>query len=128
MWLIVEIQTAFEHWRKSVKKESEASIEKKCKSLAKRNGWWGRKFSSPSHRGVPDDTFLKEGRRVDIEFKRPGNTPTDLQWIELNLINEHGGEGYWCDSVEVFKKLLGIGCDVCEETKIEYSLELYTVI
>jgi hypothetical protein len=106
-------------------KVTEAKIEKRCKTIAREDGWWGRKFASPSHRGVPDDTFLKDGRRVDIEFKKPGNTPTELQWDEINAINEHGGEAYWCDSVEVFRKLLGIGCDVCDDTRIRYSSELY---
>lgn len=99
---------------------SEAKIEKRCKSKARRDDWWVRKFSSPANNAVPDDIFLKEGRLVFIEFKKPGNTPTELQWIEINLINEAGGEAYWCDSYELFLELL-YGTDW--ELKMQYQRE-----
>lgn len=86
----------------------EKKLEKRCTDVAKANGWWSRKFSSPSSRGVPDRVFLKEGKVIWIEFKAPGNVPTKLQDHEIRLIGEHGGLAYWCDNVDAFKRRLGI--------------------
>ena len=86
----------------------EKKIEKRCTDVAKAHGWYTRKWSSPSSRGVPDRIFLKEGAVWFIEFKAPGNTPTKLQQHEINQIKEHGGNAVWVDDVDLFKALLGI--------------------
>lgn len=86
----------------------EKKLEKRCTDVAKARGWWSRKFSSPSNRGVPDRIFLKDGDVVFIEFKAPGNEPTNLQEHELMLIRNHGGNATWCDNVDDFKKILKI--------------------
>lgn len=87
---------------------AEKKLEKRCTDLSRVHGWWTRKFSSPSNRGVPDRIFLKEGRVVWIEFKVPGNEPTPLQAHEIQLILDHGGEAYWITTVENFKARLRI--------------------
>ncbi len=87
---------------------SEKKLERRCGDIAKANGWYTRKFSSPSNRGVPDRIFIKEGKVIFIEFKAPGKLPTKLQLHELKEINEHGGHGVWCDNVDMFKQYLGI--------------------
>lgn len=86
----------------------EKKLEKRCTDVAKANGWWSRKFSSPANRGVPDRIFIKDGNVVFIEFKAPGNVPTKLQRHELELIIEYGGKAKWCDTVEGFKMALAI--------------------
>ena len=86
----------------------EKKLEKRCTDVAKANGWWSRKFSSPANRGVPDRIFLKEGKVIFVEFKAPGNVPTELQRHELQLINSKGGTAVWCDHVAIFKEQLGI--------------------
>lgn len=86
----------------------EKKLEKRCADLARTHGWWTRKFSSPSNRGVPDRIFMKDGKVIFVEFKAPGKEPTPLQWHELDLIKEHGGKSIWCDDVEIFKLHLGI--------------------
>lgn len=86
----------------------EKKLEKRCCDIAKANGFWTRKFSSPSNRGVPDRIFLKDGEVFFIEFKAPGNTPTKLQEHEIDQITSHGGFAQWCDSVEDFKAALRI--------------------
>lgn len=86
----------------------EKKLEKRCCDVARANGWWTRKFSSPSNRGVPDRIFLKEGVVWFVEFKVPGNTPTKLQAHEIQQITDHGGMAAWCDTVEGFKGILGI--------------------
>ena len=87
---------------------SEKKLEKRCTDVAKANGWWSRKFSSPANRGVPDRIFMKEGRVIFVEFKAPGKEPTPLQWHEIGLIKDHGGNAIWIDDVAVFKMQLGI--------------------
>ena len=87
---------------------AEKKLEKRCTDVAKANGWWSRKFSSPSNRGVPDRIFIKEGMVIFIEFKALGNSPTPLQQHEMDLIRDHGGMAYWTDNVEAFKVFLDI--------------------
>jgi hypothetical protein len=87
---------------------AEKKLEKRCTDLAKANGWYTRKWASPSHRGVPDRLFLKDGHWFAIEFKAPGNEPTPLQYDEIDQIQTHGGVAMWVDDVEGFKKLLKI--------------------
>lgn len=86
----------------------EKKLEKRCTDIAKANGWYTRKWSSPSSRGVPDRIFIKEGNVVFIEFKAPGNVLTELQRHELQAICSHGANASWCDNVETFKTRLGI--------------------
>ena len=87
---------------------SEKKLERRCSDIAKANGWYTRKFSSPASRGIPDRIFIKEGNVVFIEFKAPGNTPTKLQLHELKEINDHGGNAVWADNVDMFKQFLDI--------------------
>ena len=87
---------------------AEKKLEKHCTHVAKANGWWHRKFSSPSNRGVPDRIFLKEGKVIFIEFKAPGNKPTTLQDYEMHLIGKKGGNVFWVDNVQDFKSILRI--------------------
>jgi hypothetical protein len=87
---------------------AEKKLEKRCTDLAKAHGWYTRKWASPSHRGVPDRLFLKDGQWIAIEFKAPGNLPTPLQLDEILQIQDHGGKVVCVDNVDHFKKLLGI--------------------
>ena len=86
----------------------EKKLEKRCTDVAKVHGWWSRKFSSPSNRGVPDRIFIKEGKVIFIEFKAPGNEPTPLQLHEIRQIGIHGGRVFWTDNVDKFKMILEI--------------------
>lgn len=84
----------------------EKQIETKSAKWAKDNGWYTRKFSSPSHRGVPDRIFLKNGVVVFIEFKTEKGVVSVLQQKELNEITQLGGNAHVCRSVEECKKIL----------------------
>jgi hypothetical protein len=101
---------------------SESEIEKAVCDYARKRGCYVRKFSTPSHRGVPDQLFItpsKEyyvaeehrcntlGQVFFIEFKAPGCKPTALQRRELALLNDHHGRiAFWCDSVEKGKEIV----------------------
>jgi hypothetical protein len=84
---------------------TEKQIEKKVCDYAKSLGWLAFKFSSPSHRGVPDRIFLRDGRTVFIEFKKPNGRPSALQIITLEEIQRKGFDCYFCYSVEQGKEI-----------------------
>ena len=79
----------------------ESAVESALVAFAKKNGIWTRKFSSPAHRGVPDRIFIRMGKVLFLEVKRPGEKPTQLQEYELQLIRNAGGMAAWVDSVEL---------------------------
>lgn len=84
----------------------EAKLEQDVRKWCKANGWKRKKMSSPGSRGTLDDYFLKLARHVWIEMKTPGNTPTDMQWLEIEDLRDHGGEAYWCNSLSQVKGIL----------------------
>ena len=85
----------------------EASIEKAVKKYAAAKGCYVRKFSSPSHRGVPDDIFITpEGVVFFIEFKSPGEEPTDLQAREIREIKKRNGIATWADNTHDGKAIV----------------------
>lgn len=79
----------------------ERKIESAVCRYARQKGCYVRKFSSPAHRGVPDDLFITpDGVVFFIEFKAPGKVPTDLQERELAHILSHNGNACYVDNVE----------------------------
>jgi len=84
----------------------ESSIEKTIVARAKARGWWSCKFTSPAMAGVPDRMFIRDGRVVYIEIKRPGNKPTPLQAKRMADMRTHGAEVHWVDSVEAADAIL----------------------
>ena len=62
----------------------ESSIERSVCKWAKDNGCLVIKQTSPNNRGVPDRLFLRDGKCLFIEFKRPGGKVSALQdkWIK----------------------------------------------
>jgi len=89
-------------------KLSEKQVEKKSCDVAKANGWFRRKLSSPNDRGIQDRFFIKEGRVVFIEYKRVGQIPTQLQCQVAAEMIDHGAEVWWTDTVRGTKEILGI--------------------
>lgn len=64
---------------------------------AKDNGWLTPKLQYVGHTGWPDRCFMRRGRIVFIEFKRPkGGRRSAKQVWWLEQINAHGCEGYFC--------------------------------
>lgn len=80
--------------------KSEAQLEERVRDWCSDNGWKRKKMSSPGSKGTLDDYFIDGGRHVWIELKHGDNTPTGLQWIEIEDIRAHGGEAYWANSLE----------------------------
>jgi|GEM_PF-410884 len=64
---------------KDLKELKEKDIESRVCDYFLKKGFLHFKFSSPSHRGVPDRIYFKKGYCFLIEFKRPGNNLSGLQ-------------------------------------------------
>lgn len=88
------------------KKLREYQVENWCTALAKRMGWWCRKFTSPAFRSVPDRIFAKLGRVFWVEFKAWGQVPTPAQMIEHETMRGFGLTVYWVDNREDFALLM----------------------
>ena len=41
---------------------------------------------------------LPDGRRLEIEVKRPGKKPTDAQWHRIHEVNASNGCAFWVDN------------------------------
>lgn len=88
----------------------ERKVEKEGNDYAKRRGWKVMKFVSPALRAVPDRLYLREKngvfRCVFIEWKRPGEVPTEQQMKRGRDIQASGAEWYWADCLEDVKDVL----------------------
>lgn len=85
----------------------EREIERKLTAWAKKNDVYTRKFSSPSHRGVPDRIFIANGQVLFLELKAEGKKPTKLQLREIDKINTAGGEADWAAGYdEAIRKII----------------------
>lgn len=80
----------------------EKDIERKCSLWAIDHGWLVYKFVSPSNRGVPDKIFLKKGRIVFVEFKRPGGKLSPLQIHQIKKLKSQAFTVLVIDHVEEF--------------------------
>ncbi|WOK01443.1 endonuclease [Pseudomonas phage UF_RH7] len=78
----------------------ESKVESDIRKYAEKRGWWQCKFTSPSLRGVPDRIFIRAGRHVFIEVKRPGKKATAQQKKRHVDMREKGAEVYVIDCVE----------------------------
>ncbi len=77
----------------------EKEIEKKVKAYARSKNWLVYKFTSPGHRSVPDDIFMKDGRMFFIEFKKAGKFLTPKQTKERLKIMDAGFKVFKIDYV-----------------------------
>jgi hypothetical protein len=76
---------------------------------AERRGWWTIKVDSPTCNGIPDRLYLRRGRYVWVEWKRPGrgeNGLSAIQVVRIKEMREHGAEVYVLDDIEEFKEIM----------------------
>lgn len=86
----------------------EKAVELPVVHRAEKAGWFVRKLAWPGRNGAPDRVFIKDGRVVWIEFKRPGKKPRLSQELEHDRMKAAGAEIYWCDNVLEALQILGI--------------------
>lgn len=85
----------------------ESKVESDAVKYARATGWQARKYTSPSHRSVPDRLFLHDfGTIIFIEFKRLGEQATAAQKIEHAELRARGFTVYVIDTVEDAKRAL----------------------
>lgn len=86
----------------------EKAVESPVVARAERAGWFVRKVQWPGRIGAPDRVFIKGGRTVWIEFKRPGEKPRLSQTLEHDRMRAAGAEVHWCDNVFDALRILGV--------------------
>lgn len=86
--------------------EKEAKLEEAAGDLAKKHGWWHRKYKHPGRRAAPDRIFARNGHVFWVEFKRQLCEPTEQQWIEMGEMRDAGLDVVWIDSIEDFVAVL----------------------
>ena len=84
----------------------EKTIEDQARDWALRDGWMVRKVSWVGRKGAPDRVFLRDGRTIFIEMKRPGDQPREIQWVEIKALRQAGVIVEYADSVESVKAIL----------------------
>jgi hypothetical protein len=88
------------------KHQLESQIEAEIREYAILRGWWAAKFVAPGQTGVPDRLFIRRGRHIFLEIKRPGEEPTPKQYSKHKEMRAHGAEVYWVDNLEDAKAIL----------------------
>lgn len=91
----------------------EAGVEKPICLWAEEDGWLVRKLQYPNRKGAPDRMFVKDGRVVFIEFKRPSSGKmkdmrSELQKREAERLIEADAEYHLIDNIEHACRVLGI--------------------
>lgn len=86
----------------------ESPIEKYVCDEAEKSGWYVRKLVFQGRRNAPDRLFVKDGRVVFIEFKRPGKAPRKGQVREAQLLASAGAEVHYTDNPIGAFNILGV--------------------
>lgn len=86
----------------------ESAIEEYSCQVAEAHGWVVRKLKWIGRRNGMDRFFLKDGRIVLIEFKRPGEKARPGQQKEIETFLAAGAEVYVVDNPLAALRALGI--------------------
>jgi len=98
----------------------EKDIELRVCRYAQTFGVLTRKYTSPSHRSVPDRLFLfPTGLAVFIEFKRAGGSLTKGQAREFKKLTDLNHYVYMVDNVQAGKVLVDKLMEVVSRTQPE---------
>lgn len=77
----------------------ESIIETKVCEFAEKQGWLVRKIVYAGRRGCPDRMFVRNGKILLVEFKRPGGGPDPLQVKEHARLKERGVTVHLIDDI-----------------------------
>lgn len=114
------------------KRQPEGLIKDECRDdHAKPNDLIFWQIEGKSRNGIPDTLAERvRGGCMLIEFKKPGEQPTEQQWLRIWELRQAGQEAWWCDSVEGYRRLVGLdpgGYEVRYPEKIKKLIALGTV-
>lgn len=86
----------------------ESPIEEWACQQAEAAGWLVRKLNWVGRRSACDRFFAKDGRVVLLEFKRPGEEPTQVQAREMTRLANAGVEVHAVDNPLAALRILGV--------------------
>ena len=86
----------------------EKDLQTACVRYARGRGWFARRYKGPGRRAHPDYFFAHRGQALWVEFKLPGNEPTDLQWAEIREMQSHRLTVLVIDDIDDFKAILAV--------------------
>ena len=84
----------------------ETEIEGPARDYAKSRGWYAEKIMRTGRRGFPDHLFIRQGRVIFIEFKRPGGVPEPHQLKRHKELRAHGVEVFVVDNLDDARRIL----------------------
>lgn len=84
----------------------ESDIERPAKEYARCRRWVVAKIMVADRNGFPDDLFLRDGKAIFIEFKKPGEDARRQQKKRHEEIRQAGFEVFVVDNLDVAKEIL----------------------
>lgn len=113
------------------RRQPEGDIKDECRTEhAEPNDLLFWQIEGKSRNGVPDTLAERvRGGCMLIEFKVPGKQPTEQQWLRIYELRQAGQEAWWCDSVEGYRRLVGLdpgGYEVIYPPKIKALIGMRT--
>jgi hypothetical protein len=85
----------------------EKDVEGKASDYAESIGYISLKVRVTGQRGWPDHVFINPyGYHVWIEFKKPKEFPSKLQYYRLKTLIEQGASASWTDNLARAKDIL----------------------
>ena len=90
-------------------RQPEGLIKDRCREIASEHGLLFWQIEGKGTNGVPDTLAGRASVGIIlIEFKRPGREPEPQQWRRIRDLRNAGVEAWWADSVEVYRRLVGL--------------------
>ncbi len=90
-------------------RQPEGKIKDACRPVADKHDLLFWQIEGKSRNGVPDTlTNHVAGYAVLLEFKVPGKTPNDQQWLRIFELREVGITAWYVTSVEEFEMMVGL--------------------
>ena len=97
----------------------ESAVEQACRAYAKKVGFRLLKITGVA--GWPDRLLLSpHGHHVFIEFKRPGESPRELQEYIIEMLNKELHGATWIDNLTSFKMLVAYISSLPQNGSPEY--------
>lgn len=89
-------------------RQLEGLLKDKCRDdHARPNDLIFWQVEGKSCNGFPDTQCSKaSGGGILVEFKKKGERPRPQQWLRIWELRNAGIEAWWCDSVEMYRRLV----------------------
>lgn len=112
------------------RRQPEGKIKDECRKIAERHNLLFWQIEGKQRNGVPDTVagkLLSKGV-VFLEFKVPGKQPTEQQWLRIHDLREAGQDAWWCDSVDTYRRLVGLRGDPFEPFDYTYPAHIQALL